>query len=87
MSKPTRSSEDWWLGIALAAGLLGAVALAKHAPATWPLALASAAACVVSAALLVRRMGSRIGVRAFVLFVFSVSLTVSVVWLSQLVAA
>ena len=87
MNKNVGGSEDWFLAAAVVAALLGAVAIAKHVPATWPLALGAAGTCAASALFLVRGLRSSIGVRAVLLFLFGVSLVLSAVWFPLLVPA
>ena len=86
MDRIASSSKDWLLLVALVAGLLGSVALAKHVPLTTAIGLGSAVASLALAALLFRHMLSRIATRATLLCLFTLTFILSVRWLSTLVA-
>ena len=87
MERIASTSNDWLLAVALAAGLLGSVALATHVPMTLAIGLGSSVAAAAVAAMLFRCMRCSTATRAALLFVFAISFVTSVRWLSTLAAS
>ena len=86
MDRLTNSSNDWPLAVALVAGLLASVAVAKHMPMTLTLGVVSSAALFGLVALLLRFRASGIAARSTLLLLVTLALMLSLVWLSTVVA-